>query len=114
MTPTALEEVATAADEVADDQRQVARTVRAMQRRRDRGWSWARILERQEGPSALEMLRRSSQRASAAVSGLAGALALGLVSEGVSLRGAASRLGVSHQRVSAMLGSSRRSERIEA
>lgn len=45
---TALEQIATAAEEIADVQRRViARRARAMQRQRDRGWSWASILDRE-------------------------------------------------------------------
>jgi hypothetical protein len=44
---TALELVAIAADNVAADQRDVARRARAMQRQRDRGWSWAKVLDRE-------------------------------------------------------------------
>lgn len=56
---TVLETVAVAADEVADDQRRVARRARAMQRQRDRGWSWVRILDREEEPGLLGLLRGS-------------------------------------------------------
>lgn len=59
---TALELVATAADDVAADQRRVARRARAMQRLRDRGWSWAKVLDREAEPGLLELLRSSARR----------------------------------------------------
>ena len=104
----ALEEVAAAADEVADDQRQVARRARAMQRRRDQGWSWARIMEWDPDPGLLGLLRRSVRRLTEATRRLAQAVASGLSREGFSRRQIAQRLAVSHQRVSAMLKGDRR------
>jgi hypothetical protein len=106
---TALEEVATAADDVADDQRRVARRARAMQRQRDRGWSWARVLDREAEPGLLELLRSSARRLAESAGHLAQALARGLAGEGESRRQIARRLGVTHQRISAMLHQDRRS-----
>lgn len=100
---TALELVATAADDVAADQRRVARRARAMQRQRDRGWSWAKVLDRDAEPGLLELLRRSARRLAESVGLLAQALARGLSGEGESRRQIARRLGVTHQRISAML-----------
>jgi len=106
---SALEDVAAAADEVADDQRQVARRARAMQRRRDQGWSWERIMDWEPEPGLLGLLRRSGRRLSEATGRLAQALASGLTGEGQSRRQVGRRLAVSHQRVSAMLRGERRS-----
>jgi hypothetical protein len=106
---SALEEVAAAADEVADDQRLVARRARSMQRQRDRGWPWGRILDREAAPSLLELLRRSRRRVTGATSRLAKTLASGLSEEGESRRQIGGRLGVTHQRVSAMLNGEPRS-----
>ncbi len=100
---SALQVVATTADEVADDQRRVARLARAMQRQRDRGWSWGKILEREPVPGLLELLRRSGLRLTEATSRFAHALAQGLTEEGESRRRVGRRLGVTHQRVSAIL-----------
>jgi hypothetical protein len=100
---SALDEVAAAADEVADEQRLVARRARAMQRRRDAGWSWARVLDWEPEPGILELLRRSVRRSSGAVGQLAQVLASGLSAEGETRRQIGRRLTVSHQRVSAML-----------
>ena len=105
-----LEEVAAAADEVADDQRRVARRARAMQRQRDRGVSWSTILDREAVPSLLELLRRSGRRLTEVAGRYGHALACGLVAEGESIRQVGRRLSVTHQRVSAMLKGERRSE----
>ena len=109
---SALEDIAAAADVVADDQRLVARRARQMQAQRDRGWSWAKILERESAPGLLELLRRSARRLAGATSRFAGLLASQLSDEGESRRQIGRRLGVTHQRVTAMLnGGTRRSER---
>lgn len=105
---TALEVVATAADDVAGDQRRVARRARTMQRQRDRGWSWAKVLDREAEPGLLELLRRSARRLAESAGQLAQALARGLAGEGESRRQIARRLGVTHQRISAMLHQGRR------
>lgn len=102
---TVLDEVATAAEEVARDQRVIARRARSMQRRRDAGWSRARILDAEAAPSLLGLLRRSARRLTRVTGGLARALAGGLHAEGMSRRQIGRRLGVTHQRVSAMLNS---------
>jgi len=103
MTP-ALEDVAAAADAVADEQRQAARRARRMQRQRDRGWSWAQILDQEGEPGLLGLLRGSGRRLAEATRRLAVTVASELRAEGESSRQVAGRLGVSHQRVSRMLG----------
>ena len=105
---TALEAVAMAADDVADDQRRVARRARTMQRLRDRGWSWAKVLDREAEPRLLELLRSSARRVAESIGRLTHALARGLSGEGESRRQIAQRLGVTHQRISAILGLDRR------
>ena len=102
---TPLEDVAEAADQVADEQRRVARQARTMQRQRERGWSWERILDRGAAPGILAILRSSARGVGEALGLLSHTLAKGLASEGASRRGIAARLGVTHQRVSAMLKS---------
>jgi predicted XRE-type DNA-binding protein len=99
----ALEEVATAAEEVARDEREVARRARAMQRKRERGWTWARILDDDAQPSVVELVRRSAQRATEAKTRLSTVLARELSAEGLSRRQLARLLQVTHQRVSALL-----------
>lgn len=110
---TMLEEVAATADEVADQQRQVARDARAMQRQRDRGWSWARILERSPGQGVFQRLRHGARLLTQASVRVAEALARGLSEEGESRRNIGKRLGVTHQRVSALVKGGGRSPRDE-
>jgi DNA invertase Pin-like site-specific DNA recombinase len=106
-----LEGVAAAADEVADEQRHVAHQARSMQRRRDRGVPWARILDEEPSPTLLARLRRSGRRLTEAAGRASRTLVGGLMLEGESRRQIARRLGVSHQRVSAILNHGRRSSR---
>jgi hypothetical protein len=62
--PTTLEDLASTADQVADEQREVVRQARTMQRQRDRGWSWAKILDREPGSlGILGTQRRAPHRA---------------------------------------------------
>jgi hypothetical protein len=103
---TSLDGVAAAADEVADEQRQVARQARSMQRRRERGVSWGTILDEQPSPGLLQRLRESSRKLLESTGRASRVLAAGLIAEGESRRRVAQRLGVSHQRISAMLNSS--------
>ena len=103
MTTTPLEELAVAADAVADDQRQVADTARELAARRKAGWSWSRILESEEGPQLVELVRRSVHRLREASGRLTSVLAAELSNEGRSRREIARWLGVSHQRVSALV-----------
>jgi len=98
-----LEQVATTADELAGEQRQVAREARAMQRLRRRGWSWARLLDHERAPGLVAMLRASARKSTRLVTLFTRGLALGLSEEGFSRRQIAGRLGVTHQRVSALL-----------
>ncbi len=100
---SALEEVAAAADEMADEQRRIARTARALQRRRDRGQSWTAILDSEPGPGLVQRLRSSALRLAEAAGRFMAAVAAGLHREGESHRAIARRLGVSHQRVTTML-----------
>ena len=102
---TTLEDLAAAADAAADDERHVARRARAMQRQRDRGRSWLEVLETEA--TAIELARRGARRAAEVATMLAGAIVRGLSSEGQSRRKIAQRLGVSHQRITAMLNGRR-------
>lgn len=105
----ALEEVAVAADAVADEQRQIARDARSLQERRDQGWTWARLFEADEAAGLVHLLRRSARRLAGVTADFTHAIARGLSSEGESRRQIARRLGVSHQRVTAMLNHRRHS-----
>src|SRR5581483_5469115 len=53
---------------------------------RERGWSWASILDREPMPRLLELLRRSGRRLSGATARLGRTLAIGLGEEGESRR----------------------------
>lgn len=98
-----LEEVAAAADAIADEQRQVARQARRMQRQRDQGAPWRTILEREREPGLLGRLRHNARRLGDLSARVASTFARGLVDEGESHRQIGRRLGVSHQRVSAIV-----------
>lgn len=106
---SALDDLAATADETAADQRRIAHLARTARRRRAQGWSWAQILDREEGARLVELLRQSGRRIAETAAGFTRSLAAELRSEGASHRAIASRLGVSHQRVSAMLDDHRRS-----
>ncbi len=98
-----LEEVAVTADRVAAEQRAIADTARAMQRQRDRGWSWSRILDHQPSPGLLDMLRNSRRHLASITTAVTAGLASALSAEGATRRQIAARLGVTHQRVSTLL-----------
>lgn len=100
---TALDNLAAAADEVANDQRQVARAARAMRRQRSQGLTWSTILDRPPGSSMLPLLARSLGRAVDAAGAFRRSVVEGLAAEGLSRRQIARLLGVTHQRVSALL-----------
>jgi hypothetical protein len=103
MTNTALEDLAASADRAADDQRQIARRARAMRRQRDQGWAWSTVLDRQPSPTVVELLRRSRRHLQSVATAFTTALARELGAEGATRRQIARRLGVSHQRVTALL-----------
>ncbi|MGH9030555.1 MAG: hypothetical protein ACRDZV_00370 [Acidimicrobiia bacterium] len=104
-----LQEVADAADAAAADQRQVARRARAIQRDRDQGRPWTEILDRPANRNIVDLARRSARLVTGAATKLASILAAGLTREGASRRQVAKRLGVTHQRVSALLNGNDRS-----
>jgi hypothetical protein len=107
VSPT-LDRVADAADDLARDHKLVARRARTMQRQRDRGWTWSRILDSEKRPGLLELLRQVSKRTADLVGTTAITFAKSLTREGESRRQIAKRLGVTHQRVSALLNGRRR------
>lgn len=106
---TTLEEVASEADALADEQREIARDARRLQRQRDRGWSWAALLDGDGASGLLRRLRDSARRLTGLSGRVAATFARGLAGEGESRRQIARRLEVSHQRVSAIL-TARRNE----
>ena len=102
-----LADVATTADDLADDQRRVARRARAMVRERASGASWAEVLDREGEPRLLDLLRTNARRLAEVTGRLAQTIARGLADEGESRRQIARRLQVTHQRISAMLANDR-------
>ena len=98
-----LDEVADKAEQVAADQLAVADQAREMQNQRAQGWSWSQILDRQPSPGIVELLRRSRHHLSTTASTLTAAIAAALSEDGHTRRQIAARLGVTHQRVTAIL-----------
>ena len=97
-----LDRVADTADEAAGDQRMAARIARDTAR--------GRRSNRVDEPSdtravrqVLELLGRSADRLNRAAGGLRRAWAAALAEQGLSVRQIGERLGVTHQRVSALL-----------
>jgi hypothetical protein len=104
-----LSEVAEHAEAAASGQQQIARRARAMERQRARGWSWAKILDREALPGIFDLARRSAKHMAEATRALAQVVASGLSAEGESRRQIGRRLGVTHQRVTALLRGQRSS-----
>ena len=100
---SALEDVAKAADQISDEQRDIAQRARSLEEKRSSGWSWSSLLDSAEGRGFGDLLRRSAKRAAQSASRFTAALAHELSVEGESRRRIAGRLGVTHQRVSAIL-----------
>jgi hypothetical protein len=105
-----MEAVANTADEAADTERAIAREARSMQTLRDKGRSWASILEGDGASTIFELLRRGARLAVEALSAFSSVVAQELSDEGASRRQIARLIGVSHQRVSAILGRRHRRE----
>ena len=99
----ALEELAASAEQTAIEQRQVAASARFLSRQRAEGRSWSSILGEGEHPSVVQVLSASLWRLGETSGRFRAAVAIALAREGLSTRQIASRLGVTHQRVSAML-----------
>ena len=102
MVTITLEEVAEAAEETAREQRQVARTARAVDRELQQGMSWSAILNHRSGTLLVQLLARSGRRILVATSTLRRVIIGALADDGLSTRQIAKLLGVTHQRVSAM------------
>lgn len=105
---SALEDVANTADEAAETERAIAREARAMQKERDRGEPWSSILEGEGASTIFDLLRRGARLSVDALSAFSSLVAEELSHEGASRRQIARLIGVSHQRVSAILGRGRR------
>jgi hypothetical protein len=99
----ALDNLAETAERTSLEQRRLAESARAMSEERRRGSSWAVVLAGEGYPSALALLASSLHRLKETSSNFRTAVATALAREGLSTRQIATRLGVTHQRVSAML-----------
>jgi hypothetical protein len=99
----ALDNLAETAQRTSAEQQLIADSARAMTEEHRRGRSWAAILGGEGQPSVLALLGSSLRRLSQTSSRLRVAVASALVKEGLSTRQIAAHLGVTHQRISAML-----------
>jgi hypothetical protein len=100
---TALRHLAESAEKTLAEQQVIAHSARAMAEERRRGRSWAAILAGVGQPSILTLLGSSLRRLSQTSSRVRTGVATALANEGLSTRQIAAHLGVTHQRVSAML-----------
>ena len=97
-----LEVVEQTAEQTALEQQRVAASARALrQQARERPWSM--VFDRSDQP-LLHLMGGSVRRLGETNSRFRAALARALAIEGLSTRQIAARLGVTHQRISAMLG----------
>ena len=99
----ALDGLAVAVDESAEDTRRLKRNISMLKRSRQRGRGWREILADEDEPSTLTLLGRILLRFGAAGGAFRRALARELRTEGESVTGIARLFGVSHQRTSALL-----------
>ena len=99
----ALNHLAENAERTSAEQQLIADSARAMTEEHQRGRSWAAIMAGEGQPSVVVLLGSSLRRLSETSSRVRGAVAAALVKEGLSTRQIAAHLGVTHQRISAML-----------
>ena len=99
---TAFTEVADIAEGVAAEQKQLARDARALDRQQRRGASWRQLTADRSLRNLFDLLASSTKQLLEVTGLLRTAAVTALAHEGMSLRQIASRLGVSHQRLSAI------------
>jgi DNA-binding transcriptional regulator LsrR (DeoR family) len=98
-----LDQLAESAETTSAEHRMIAASARALSEEHRAGRSWAAILAGGGQPALLVLLGSSLQRLSQTSSRVRTAVAAALMEEGLSTREIAAHLGVTHQRVSAML-----------
>jgi hypothetical protein len=98
-----LDHLAESAERTSAEQQLIADSARAMSEERRLGRPWAVILASEGQPSVVALLGSSLRRLSETSSRVRTAVASTLAKEGLSTRQIAAHLGVTHQRVSAML-----------
>ena len=99
----ALQHLAESAEKTSAEQQVIADSARAMTEERRRGRPWAAIIAGEGRPSILALLGSSLRRLSQTSTRVRTGVAAALAKEGLSTRQIATHLGVTHQRVSAML-----------
>ena len=99
----AVEGLADAVEENAEDERLLARRLREIREGRAEGRTWLDLLGPDDRPSVLGLTGRIIGRLTDASGTLRRALARGLRLEGVTIATIAGLFGVSHQRISALL-----------
>lgn len=107
--PTAaeLEQAAHGLDEVAAEAGEAAELLRDVGERRRRGRSWRELLDGSRTRALLHLTGSASKRLSSVAARLRRAIARALVAHGLRVGEVAKELGVSHQRVSALLSEER-------
>jgi hypothetical protein len=103
----ALDDLAESAERTSAEQQLLADSARALSEQHRRGWSWPAILAGEDHPPVVGLLASSLHRLRESSSRFRTVVAATLLKEGLSTRQIAARLGVTHQRVSAMLSRSK-------